>query len=59
MMLFMVSDWNSGREYLMDAKQVLTLINDGGKRYFMKDLESDWQGGVTRFLNHYRVRRVV
>lgn len=57
MMLFMVSDWNSGREYLMDTKQVLTLINDGGKRYLMKDLESDWEFGVTKVLNNFRIRR--
>lgn len=59
MMLFLVSDYNSKQELLLDAKQLLLLINDGGKRYLLKDLESDWQGGVTRMMNHYRVRRMV
>lgn len=56
-MKFLVSDWNTPREYLMDAKQVLALINDGGKRYILKDLESDWEFGVTKVLNNFRIRR--
>ena len=54
---FLVSDWNTHREYLMDAKQVLNLINDGGQLYKMRDLESDWDFGVTKVLNNYRIRR--
>ena len=58
MMLFLVSDWNTHREYLMDAKQVLNLINDGGQLYKMRDLESDWEFGVTKVLNNFRIRRM-
>lgn len=58
MQKFLVGDWNTHREYLMDAKQVLQLINDGNSQlYKLKDLESDWAFGVTKILNNYRIRR--
>jgi hypothetical protein len=55
---FLVSDWNTHREFLMDTKQVLNLINDGNSQlYKARDLESDWDFGVTKVLNNYRIRR--
>ena len=53
----LVSDWNTHREYLMDTKEVLKLINDGGQLYKARDLESDWDFGVTKVLNNYKIRR--
>ena len=59
-MKFLVSDWNSYREYLMDAKDVLKLINgENGKLYKLKDLQSDWECGVTKFLSNVRIRKVI
>jgi len=58
-MLFLVSDMNAQQEYLMDQKEVLQLLRkDGGKLYTQKDLESDWEYGVTKFLNHIRIRKM-
>ena len=58
-MLFLVSDMNVQQEYLMDHKEVLEFLRrDGGKMYTLKDLESDWEFGVTKFLNHIRVRKM-
>jgi hypothetical protein len=55
---FLVSDWNTHREFLMDTKQVLNLINEGnGQLYKVRDLESDWDFGVTKVLNNYKIRR--
>lgn len=54
---FLVVDWLSQQEILLDPKQVLDLLNDGSKRYTMKDLESDWEHGYTKVLNNFTIRR--
>ena len=59
-MKFLVTDWNSYREYLMDAKDVLKLINgENSQQYRLKDLQSDWPCGVTKILRNVKIRRAV
>jgi hypothetical protein len=58
-MKFLVTDWNSYREYLMDVKEVLKLINGDNKPYKLKDLESDWECGVTKVLNNVKIRKMI
>lgn len=54
---FLVVDWVSKQEILLDTKQVLDILNDGNKRYTAKDLESEWEHGFTKILNNYTIRR--
>jgi hypothetical protein len=59
-MKFLVTDYNSYREYLMDAKEVLKLINgENSQQYRLKDLQSDWECGVTKILSNVKIRRAV
>jgi hypothetical protein len=58
-MKFLVTDYNSYREYLMDAKDVLKLINGDTKPYNLKHLQSDWKCGVTKVLNNVIIRKIV
>jgi hypothetical protein len=58
-MKFLVTDHNSYREYLMDAKDVLKLINGDNKPYNLKHLQSDWECGVTKMLNNVIIRKVI
>ena len=58
-MKFLVTDYNSYREYLMDAKDVLKLINGDNKPYNLKHLQSDWPCGVTKVLHNVIIRKVM
>jgi hypothetical protein len=58
-MKFLVTDYNSYREYLMDANEVLRLINGDNKPYKLKDLQSDWEYGVTKMLSNVIIRKIV